>query len=1042
MIYRKSLPPRLPFLLLMLSVSVVGADDLSPVMPLKQDMTSMWWAEGFPSHSPNAGWHRCVQTGYYGFVHDTQSLQFPHFGPLDVRSALSSLPPARLDLKIKVNGKTYNCTGGGKWSKYDGPRLIESGRFFQRADVTQLTFEAADGERLNVEARFETAAWADRLGLILAARPGTGSVKPGGQSFGRVGGGFGLDGTNHLEIAHRPELDTEQFTLELWAFVPENYRPSQKSFPWLVCKNRNEQAEGNYGITIVNGVAQARLNIGGGPQNQFEATAGKRDALKLNSWNHLAIRYDGKVLTLSVNGKTAATQTVDRQRVTGNHPLAIGRRQDNSGDGYHFRGVIDEVTCYDRALSEVEIRRRFHRPDIAVQRGKPVGQRTFRSDGVASMTMPRERWNDATLSMGLYSKSASLDQSHQCLTNAENAENGGQWYEVSLSVDPVAFKVPDLPSGVTVEASEIPNGKSRPVEFDELRGWHRINLDGVEPIVPPVAVGRVEAQNNVSKTIDKDPRNDSMERIRLVLKNSGDREQVARLMFEKTQAGFRQRIGSAITGLSAILRDATGEPTGIPVQLSKNWHNDARAGVYRGTWLHAISQVRLPPRSSIELELSIVYGHWGGVAAASHAQLCLIGWGSNQLWHQSALGSWGESICYEPDQVQANCSITDVRPLMVRGLNGGKSWNWTCNVGGGDYFRMFNKAQDRVPHTRMQIADRRAGPCLTEIHYTGRLGKGIDHSATVSLARTDDVVRGTYRLRMKVHEATDFSRFVIFQIGADTYSSTGERKMAFGNQAGLTREWKTQWGGNTYRTEPMPCTGDVPWVSLHEAVSRTSKSTDNATDRAKAGAWANRGIVIRSWKARLGGKPATPWIAERGVKARGTDSSTLDIVPPPGVTRFEAGDFVEATIEHIVMPQFASDYYGPNNALRDALDQHENTWNMIHREAVGNDRSVNMTVGTIRRLNPDICIRTVNGNAVFTLKGGVGYVPVTLTELTSPDGHQIFVDGKALDQSVHGNDFWQTDYNPFTGHWSQTYNLEASDDTREIRFQSAKTASK
>ena len=38
------------------------------------------------------------------------------------------------------------------------------------------------------------------------------------------------------------------------------------------------------------------------------------------------------------------------------------------------------------------------------------------------------------------------------------------------------------------------------------------------------------------------------------------------------------------------------------------------------------------------------------------------------------------------------------------------------------------------------------------------------------------------------------------------------------------------------------------------------------------------------------------------------------------------------------MPQFAADYYGPNEALRAALTESENTWRMIQREAVGNDR--------------------------------------------------------------------------------------------------------
>lgn len=76
--------------------------------------------------------------------------------------------------------------------------------------------------------RFETVAWPDRLSLVFAARPGLAPIPAGEACFGRLGGGFGLDGTNHLEIPHNPELDTEQFTLEFWAFVPTDYQVSKR----------------------------------------------------------------------------------------------------------------------------------------------------------------------------------------------------------------------------------------------------------------------------------------------------------------------------------------------------------------------------------------------------------------------------------------------------------------------------------------------------------------------------------------------------------------------------------------------------------------------------------------------------------------------------------------------------------------------------------------------------------------------------------------------------------------------------------------------
>ena len=168
--------------LLFVAIMACHAADPLPLMPRVADYTQMWWAEGFPSHTPSAPWLRVIQTGSFAMVMNTETLQVPHFGAVtgingygtaapEGNRDWQTLPEAKLELSMTVEGKTYRCTAGGKWSRWGGPRVIESGRFFQRADVTDLVFTADDGQRLEVEARFETAAWPDRLSLILAARP-------------------------------------------------------------------------------------------------------------------------------------------------------------------------------------------------------------------------------------------------------------------------------------------------------------------------------------------------------------------------------------------------------------------------------------------------------------------------------------------------------------------------------------------------------------------------------------------------------------------------------------------------------------------------------------------------------------------------------------------------------------------------------------------------------------------------------------------------------------------------------------------------------
>lgn len=1004
----------LGFLLLVLFVSSTPVTAVEPQqwMPTKHDHTSMWWANGFPSHSSDFPWHRCVQTGRYGFVLDTESMQMPHFGSVEA-ATLSQLPPAELGLRITADGKPYDCVAGGQWTRKTGPRLIESGRFLQRGDVTDLVFRSSDGDTLNADARMETAAWPDRLGLILAARPGKQSIQSGDESFGRIGGGYGLDGQNDFEVAHDPALDTATFTLALWAFVPHDYRASEKTPPWLVCKNRNEAREGNFGILISNGYPEARINIGGSAENSF--TARSPQPIKTGQWSHFAFNYDGSDLCLYVNGGLAAKRPINRPRVAGSHSLVFGRREDGFGDGYRFRGVIDEIAYFAKALSPSEIRQAFNHPETVDKTLNPIRYWGFRSDGLASLETPREQWGECELTIELTSGQRVVKNVIE--VPRENGNIGHSWHEVGLAIDPVSMTDVSPTLGLSVTASEPSGGNQRPVTYDHAIGWHRINLDGVEPVI-------------LSRGVDPggDPRNDAMERVRLSISNTTDRPQVARLMFEKTRGGVRQRIGTPITGISAILRDTAGNPTGIPVQLSKNWHVDGTDDKYATQWFHGISQVRLPSQTNVELELSIVYGHWGGVPAASTSQLSLIGWGSNQLWNQAAIGSWGESICFEPDQAQADCSVTDVRPLMVQSKPNSEHWKWTANVGGGDFFRMFDRDGKRVPHTAMKTAFDRYGPCLTEVTNRGLLTRGIQHAETISLSRTDDILRVTYHLTMQVDEPTEFSRLAFFQIGADTYNFTRERKMAVGNASGLIQEWDTTWGGNQYRTAPIEGTGDSPWASLHDAIPRENQRNPES--------WATRGIVIRSWKARLGGADASPWMAERGVRRRTEESSTLDLVPPPGLTRLEPGDFVEATIEHLIVPRDAGDYYGPNEALRSALANHANTWRMIQREASGNLREVDVEVGELRKSYPDIRIRTVNDEARFKLTGGLGYVPITFTGLTSPHGYKLMINDQPFNQNVHGNDFWQTDYEPEAKRWSQTFNVPGNlDGTTMIHFQ-------
>lgn len=55
----------------------------------------MSWAEGFPGVVKGAPWFRCIETGHYAFVLDTETLTVPHFGAVTKEEPMEVAAPGR-----------------------------------------------------------------------------------------------------------------------------------------------------------------------------------------------------------------------------------------------------------------------------------------------------------------------------------------------------------------------------------------------------------------------------------------------------------------------------------------------------------------------------------------------------------------------------------------------------------------------------------------------------------------------------------------------------------------------------------------------------------------------------------------------------------------------------------------------------------------------------------------------------------------------------------------------------------------------------------
>ncbi len=510
--------------------------------------------------------------------------------------------------------------------------------------------------------------------------------------------------------------------------------------------------------------------------------------------------------------------------------------------------------------------------------------------------------------------------------------------------------------------------------------------------------------------------------MKLKLQNLDDHESVVRLLLAKDDSF------AGVTGMTPMIRDVDGFPTGLAVQVSKNWHQaTGRSLLYQGPWFHGFTLLRLPPRSQVELEFVLTYARWGGVPAASHAQLCLVGWGTNQRWDQAALGSWGESITYDPDICLNRSMIDDVRPLMVWGMNQSKAkWSWTNNVGGGDFLVYVDPNGKRQYLTRMRTWYASHGPNLTDVTYAGVSADGaIAARLNVQTSRSDDINRAIHRIRYDLLKPAPFRRLAFYQVGADNYNDHQFTTLARGDATGLIEKWKPPRGGGRYSRAGIACNGETPWFSLHGAINGDQKG----------GAWANRGLVVRKWNARLGGQPVpAPTVAVFGTE-NGPPSANIELTPPPGLSVLQPGDFVAAVLELVIMPVSAADYYGPNAALSAALRTGGNTWKMLLREAAGNALSVETVRGSAVNSWPVVISVDARDSAEVVLHGGLGYVPVTFGRLSSYRGYELWRDDgqgpRRVDQAIHGRDFWQTDFDPASRTWSLSYNLPV--DTKDDR---------
>ena len=157
------------------------------------------------------------------------------------------------------------------------------------------------------------------------------------------GGSLSFDGTNDLvKVPDSDALDLVGDTLTLSCWVKRSSATSGNLI-------KKADASNGYRLWITaTGALQFEVLIGGTTKTVTSATT-----IPQNTWKHVAARYDGSALRVFIGGTIeAATTAATGSLAATTEALWLGYYD---GTSHHLNGYLDDVSIYDRALSDAEI---------------------------------------------------------------------------------------------------------------------------------------------------------------------------------------------------------------------------------------------------------------------------------------------------------------------------------------------------------------------------------------------------------------------------------------------------------------------------------------------------------------------------------------------------------------------------------------------------------------------------------------------------------------------------------------------------------------
>lgn len=172
--------------------------------------------------------------------------------------------------------------------------------------------------------------------------------------FGNANRAYLFDGTsNYINCGDSTLLDLSTFSLSYW--VKSDHVPGTADISLILSKGENYSSAWDHTTTPKPGIS---FYDGTYWHNSISTSS-----YAANTWYHVVATYNKRNLTVYVNGVSNNTVFASEVPVTNTDPFCIGAANVSSD---FFKGSIDDVRIYNRALAPSEITKLYALPTVKI----------------------------------------------------------------------------------------------------------------------------------------------------------------------------------------------------------------------------------------------------------------------------------------------------------------------------------------------------------------------------------------------------------------------------------------------------------------------------------------------------------------------------------------------------------------------------------------------------------------------------------------------------------------------------------------------------